>query len=282
MRGVADQSSYGTADELAASLSSGSIVGLTPNLYGNYEDNLQWQRAIDADDRNHRYPYRKFGQILAKMMLRKGDVLADALYGFGSGQGGFGNRAKNAWNEVLKGVFWNSVGETGSRPAKAGWERVKNQMDLDKSPVGRKVSQKIEKWAPAARDAFLDVAGDRVDSWMNSIAGEAGAKPVPPPETSNRAVTSLPPDEANRQPRNTPESVGLPANPLAARFGPRQAGSSIALSMPQRMALIEAAQHRAGLPADWRERVIRDVMSGVPQRRQPLEITIRPPRRQQF
>lgn len=135
VRGAADTLTFGLADEIAASLSTGSIGGLNKGLWGDYEAELARQRGIDAADAENRAGYRVGGQLaggltggvgLAKAGLSatanavnagkslpavmaasagEGAVLG-GLQGFGSGEGGVQNRAlSGAQGAATGGVF---------------------------------------------------------------------------------------------------------------------------------------------------------------------------------
>lgn len=104
VRGAADVPTFGFADEIAAK--AGSVTGVGGQK-GNYEGNLEAQRAIDAQDEITNPGARLAGQVTGSIALPAGrarTVLGAAgegaavagAYGFGSGEGGFVERSKNA------------------------------------------------------------------------------------------------------------------------------------------------------------------------------------------
>lgn len=125
MRGAADTMSFGTADEIAASLNSGSLFGMNKGLWGDYDQSLAKERGTDASDAKNRMVTRIAGQImggvgggvgLAKSGLsatanainagkglgavslagaKEGAILG-AAQGFGTGEGGLENRLYDA------------------------------------------------------------------------------------------------------------------------------------------------------------------------------------------
>lgn len=152
IRGAADVLSWGTADEIAASLNSGSLFGANDGLWGNYDEELNQQRGIDADDAQNRFGPRLGGQIgggvLGALALRRagGSLAANAaqagkgwlprllggaadggiqagLYGFGSGEG-LKDRAESAAYNVPLGVALGTAGEGIATGFGAGWRAL--------------------------------------------------------------------------------------------------------------------------------------------------------------
>lgn len=187
-RGVFDTMSFGTADEIGAALKTGSIFGLNDGLWGDYDHELAWQRAIDADDARNRPGYRLAGQLaggvtsaagLGRLGLSAATRLAGrgltgravggaadglgqgAVYGFNSGEDGFGSRVANIPAEALSGAVVGPLGEVVSPLVRA---RAIPRQVLDK-PVA----------APVPRDP-TPVAANRPDlpedSFVESMARE--------------------------------------------------------------------------------------------------------------
>ncbi len=100
VRGAADMATFGFADELSAWLGSKTGVG---GEAGNYDANLEAQRQRDSEDGVERLGGQLAGALLTPGGLAKtipGTVAhgaaAGGLYGFGSGEGGLGDRAESA------------------------------------------------------------------------------------------------------------------------------------------------------------------------------------------
>ncbi|MER9018904.1 hypothetical protein [Mesorhizobium sp. M0898] len=112
MRGAADVGSFGLADEFAAK--ADALTGLG-GKQGDYEGNLRYQRAVDANDVQQHPVARGAGQLAggigvgmiagpaaaapnALAKVGQGAVLGagyGGAYGFGSGEGGFENRLQS-------------------------------------------------------------------------------------------------------------------------------------------------------------------------------------------
>jgi hypothetical protein len=122
VRGAADTMSLGLADEIAAA--ADTAAGLT-GKQGDYDANLEYQRAQDAYDAETQPVARTAGQIgggvatgvlaaprqaAAKWWGRAaqnsllGGVYGGA-YGFGSGEGGFDNRLGTGWDGAKAGAL---------------------------------------------------------------------------------------------------------------------------------------------------------------------------------
>ncbi len=152
MRGAADVLSWGTADEIAASLNSGSLFGANDGLWGNYDEELKQQRGIDADDAQNRFGPRLGGQIgggvLGALALGRagGSLAANAaqagkgwlprlmggaadggiaagLYGLGSGEGLKDRLQKAAYYAPL-GALFGVGGEGLAMSAGALWRSL--------------------------------------------------------------------------------------------------------------------------------------------------------------
>jgi hypothetical protein len=100
VRGVADAATFGFSDEIAAGL--GSLTGIGGES-GQFDQNLAAQRQRDATGGLERFGGQLAGAVAmpgaaAKSIMGaagKG-ALAGGAYGFGSGEGGVGNRLENA------------------------------------------------------------------------------------------------------------------------------------------------------------------------------------------
>lgn len=148
VRGAADTLTFGTMDEIAAGLSS--LTGLG-DQGGGYEGNLQAQRAIDRFDEEQNPYARLGGQIAggvagavgagavlpsARAVTLPGRMAAGALeggvaggaYGFGSGEGGPGNRVMQMPEGAATGAAFGAggavVGEGIDRAARWGLNRL--------------------------------------------------------------------------------------------------------------------------------------------------------------
>lgn len=137
MRGFADTSSFGLADEFSAGMGAATGVG---GEFGDFSGNLDRQRAIDAADEQDRYGYRLAGQIVGGVgngvaIARQGYSLASnaakagkgwmarlmggaadggaaaAAYGFGSGDG-LADRLSKAGDNAPVGAAFGVAGET--------------------------------------------------------------------------------------------------------------------------------------------------------------------------
>ena len=100
VRGVADTATFGFSDEIAAGL--GSLTGIG-SAGGNYEENLAAERQRDSEGGWERVGGQVAGALTnpgmaARTVLGAGvrGAGAGAIYGFGSGEGGFENRRDNA------------------------------------------------------------------------------------------------------------------------------------------------------------------------------------------
>lgn len=104
VRGAADVPTFGLADEISAAAGAATGIG---GERGNYEGNLEFQRAMDEQDEVTNPGARFAGQVTGAMALPAGrakTVLGAAAegaavsggYGFGSGEGGVVERGKNA------------------------------------------------------------------------------------------------------------------------------------------------------------------------------------------
>lgn len=111
VRGAADVPTFGFADEIAARAGAATGVG---GERGNYEGNLEFQRATDEQDEITNPGARFAGQVAGAVALPAGrarTVLGAAgegaalsgAYGFGSGEGGFVERGKNAAKSAVIG-----------------------------------------------------------------------------------------------------------------------------------------------------------------------------------
>lgn len=90
VRGAADTLTFGTADEIAASLNSGSLFGLNDGLWGDYDQALADQRAIDAADAENRGGYRLAGQIAGGLAGASGLARAGLLASVNAANAGRG------------------------------------------------------------------------------------------------------------------------------------------------------------------------------------------------
>ncbi|HEY8343318.1 MAG TPA: hypothetical protein VIK75_10070 [Calditerricola sp.] len=90
VRGAADAFTLGTADEIAASLNSGSLFGLNEGLWGNYDQALAEQRAIDAADAENRGGYRLAGQLAGGVAGASGLARAGLLASVNAANAGRG------------------------------------------------------------------------------------------------------------------------------------------------------------------------------------------------
>lgn len=110
VRGAADFATFGLADEAAAWLASKTGIG---GQAGDYEGNLQQQRAIDTYDAQNHPVARGVGQVAGALAVPLGAVSAPTMmgrigqgaalgaatggaYGFGSGEGGIADRGQQA------------------------------------------------------------------------------------------------------------------------------------------------------------------------------------------
>lgn len=127
VRGAADTMTFGTADEIAASLNSGSFFGANEGMWGNYDKALAAERGIDAADAENRMGYRLGGQVagafgmpMAAAKTTMGAIGQGALlggaYGFGSGEGGFEDRRNKA---LIGGAAGGAIGGVGHKIANA-------------------------------------------------------------------------------------------------------------------------------------------------------------------
>lgn len=117
VRGAADVPTFGLADEISAR--AGAVTGVGGER-GNYEGNLELQRAIDEQDEITNPGARFAGQVAGSVVLpagrartalgagAEGAALA-GLYGFGSGEGGAEDRLVNAGKSAIAGF---GVGST--------------------------------------------------------------------------------------------------------------------------------------------------------------------------
>lgn len=100
VRGVADMATFGFADEISAGL--GSLTGIGGQA-GNYDANLEAQRARDREGGWERLGGQVVGAFTSPLAAARtigGAAMQGAAmggaYGFGSGEGDIGNRARNA------------------------------------------------------------------------------------------------------------------------------------------------------------------------------------------
>ena len=121
VRGAADTASFGFADEIAAGM--GAATGIDGE-FGNYEGNLDYQRAVDTRDAEINPTARMGGQLVGGVAtgmvagpaapalntmgrIKQGAGMGTAyggLYGFGSGEGGVQNRARNSLSGAAVGA----------------------------------------------------------------------------------------------------------------------------------------------------------------------------------
>lgn len=122
VRGAADAMSFGTADEIAAKAADLTGIG---GRQGNYEGNLNLQRTIDRNDEQQHPAARLTGQVAGAALLptkaaatvpaaAAEGAIGGGLYGFGSGEGGFTNRLKNAGKDALIGGVAGGIVRKGA------------------------------------------------------------------------------------------------------------------------------------------------------------------------
>lgn len=114
VRGVADMATFGTSDEIAASLNSGSLFGANEGLWGDYDKELAAERERDSSGGWERFGGQMVGALAMPAMGARslgGAALqgagTGAAYGFGSGEGNALNRGENA---VVGGLVGGALG----------------------------------------------------------------------------------------------------------------------------------------------------------------------------
>lgn len=129
MRGAADMVTFGMADEISAKLGEWTGIGGGIDKAGTYDENLAAQRARDATGGLERFGGQVAGSLLLPAARAKtvmgaagGGAVAGGAYGFGSGEGGFAERAKNAGKDALVGgaaggLFRAGANALGNRAA---------------------------------------------------------------------------------------------------------------------------------------------------------------------
>lgn len=137
VRGAADTASFGTADEISAGL--GAATG-----QGSYDQNLSAERQRDSEGGWERFAGQVGGALLNPAMgartvlgaIGQG-ALAGGAYGFGSGEGGVTERAKNAATSaaiggaaggVIRGVA-NAVGNRAAAKTIPSNEQLRKQAE---------------------------------------------------------------------------------------------------------------------------------------------------------
>jgi hypothetical protein len=137
VRGAADISSLGFADEIAAGLGTGF------GYLGDYDKELARQRGIDKSDEENRLGYRLGGQVAGGLALPgmgaktalgaagEGAALGGA-YGFGSGEGTFADRAYNALPSAVAGGVAGGVlrGAANALETRAARKMIPTTEDL--------------------------------------------------------------------------------------------------------------------------------------------------------
>ena len=265
VRGAADEVSLGAADEFAASMNSGSFAGHTPDLWGSYEHYLNRERAIDEDDEKNRYAYRKAGQV-AGQALKEGlawsppGMLMDAAYGFARGEGGFQNRLQNAVREAALGKLWDTGGAWISRQGKAGWKTLEDRFDLDNSFLARKVEDSL----PTVGKILSEIGKDKVKEWLDSFDGDKVDEQPASNAGTGQQISNLRQGRVGSGRSGGPggEVGRLDGNRMAARLVDDRPRTTLPLSESQRRTLIQSAQRRADLPADWRKRILTELLMG--------------------
>jgi hypothetical protein len=172
VRGAADAGSFGFADEIAAGISTGA------GMFGDYGQELQRQRAIDAYDAKNS-PWARLGGQLAGGVAgavglgKAGVTLAPkaagmtgiggyagriglgaaegagygAGYGFGSSDGGIGNRAKGAVTGATIGAITGGAVPAVTGIAKAVGTPIVNAVTARTNPTGYAASKVSERLA---------------------------------------------------------------------------------------------------------------------------------------
>ena len=172
MRGVADMATFGTADEIAASLNSGSLFGLNEGLWGNYDEALAKERGQDAAGGWDRFAGQVGGALLIPGGAAKtvgGAALAGAgvggAYGFGSGEGGLSERAKNA----AVGAF---AGGAAGAAVRGGLNALQNRAAAKTIPDIPQLRRAAEAGYKAADDAGVMVKPDGIRRIGTSVVGD--------------------------------------------------------------------------------------------------------------
>ena len=207
MRGAADVLSFGLADEISAGL--GSLTGIGGES-GDYAGNLEQQRAIDRADAQDRPTERILGQLTGAVtggvgLARAGlspttraidagwrlpmvagasageGAILSALQGFGSGEGGFENRAENAadsakWGAAAGAILPPAIAAGGAAvrraitPFTSSPERQRLVDILANEGVGLTAGQ--QTGSKALRYAESQIGGSRAAEAMERQAEE--------------------------------------------------------------------------------------------------------------
>jgi hypothetical protein len=302
-RGLFDTASFGTADEIAAAIKSGSFFGLNDGLWGSYDDNLARERAIDEDDAKNRRLYRLGGQVLGGATSAAGlgrlgisaighvgskvlgagiDGLGQGmLYGFNSGEGGPFRRAANIPEEAAWGAGLGVLGEAALPIGKFVYNRVKGPVSDAFQEVAAPAARAYQGIKEPMESAYDLMQEPMTRAYHHIVKGPAlaSARYLKSPlamryglplgnDLANEAwkagLRYLVDDKAEEAlAPNLPEPVEMMSD---RRLPLEESGPrpDLDLDPAQRAAYGQAAQRRGDLPADRAKRILRDLMIGPP------------------
>jgi hypothetical protein len=216
VRGAADMLSFGLADEIAAGGDAlfNPIFGTgasAPTFGERYDQNLAKQRGIDNADVQQN-PVERIGGQLAGGVLLPGaaaDTLAGravvggatgGLYGFGSGEGGIGNRLGGAVTGTGLGAVAGPAASVLTSAAGAVAKPVFNAASRAISPIRGYINTESEAARRVASALRRDQAADDVPTIGDRLAASVNDQPMIVADSGGRTTQALARSAANTSP----------------------------------------------------------------------------------